>query len=98
MNIKKLRFSFWLITMEIMSTSRIPEKKGVVGAREIAKAAKEGKIRHIIIASNCPDFLVARLEGTGARIERFDGDEQQLATKLGKPFPIAMAGFEDQEK
>ena len=81
--------------MEIAQTSKVPEKKGTVGAREIARAAKEGKIKHIIVASNCPDFLIARLEGVGARIERFDGDEQQLATKLGKAFPIAMVGFEE---
>lgn len=77
------------------TTSKIPEKKGTVGTREIIKAAKDGKVKYIVIAKNCPEFLIDRLKDTNTRIERFDGDELQLATKLGKPFPIAMVGFEE---
>lgn len=77
--------------MEVIS--KIPEKRGIVGTKEIVKAAKSGAVTHIVVASNCPDFLIERLSGLEARIERFDGDQSQLGTKLGKPFPVAMAGF-----
>jgi ribosomal protein L30E len=74
--------------------TKLPEKKGIVGAREIAKAAKAGKIKHVVVASNCPDFLLAQFQNLGVRIDKFDGDQSQLGTKLGKPFPVAMVGFE----
>lgn len=75
--------------------SKLPEKKGIVGAREIAKAAKAGKVKHVIIATNCPDFLLSRInELKEIKIEKFEGDETQLGTKLGKSFPVAMVGFE----
>lgn len=74
--------------------TKLPEKKGVVGAREIEKAAKSGKIKHVIVASNCPDFLLSRFQSLSIKIDRFEGDQAQLGTKLGKPFPVAMVGFE----
>ncbi len=74
--------------------TKLPEKKGIVGTREIAKAAKAGKVKHVIVASNCPEFLLPRLAGLNVKIERFDGDQTMLGTKLGKPFPVAMVGFE----
>jgi len=72
--------------------TKLPDKKGVIGAREIARAAKAGKIRQVVVASNCPGFLIERIEK--AKIDRFDGDQSQLGTKLGKPFPVAMVGYE----
>ena len=80
--------------MLVETISKLPEKKGIVGVRAIAKAAKSGKVKRIIAASNCPDALLERFSGTSVKIERFDGDGSQLATKLGKPFPVAMVGFE----
>lgn len=80
--------------MELIT--KLPEKNSTIGAREIVRSIKAGKIRHVIVASNCPDWLFARIkefEGN-TKIESFDGDEAQLGTKLGKPFPVAMAGYE----
>ena len=80
--------------MEIIS--KLPDKKQwIIGTKEIAKALKDGKIKKIVIASNCPDFLVEKLGNTDVSIERFSEDESQLGTKLGKPFPIAMVGYSD---
>ena len=64
-----------------------------IGFREIMKGIKSGKIKKVVVAKNCPKNLVDSLGNV--RIEVFDGDQAQLATKLGKPFPIAMAGFKD---
>jgi len=79
--------------MELIS--KLPEKNGVIGAKEIVKHIKGGKIKHVIVASNCPDFLFARLKEfeSTIKMEKFDGDESQLGTKLGKPFPVAMVGY-----
>ncbi len=75
--------------------AKLPEKKeAVIGTREIVKAAKSGKVKRIIIASNCPDFLINKISGLGnIAVEKFAEDESQLGTKLGKPFPIAMVGY-----
>ena len=66
----------------------------MVGAREIAKAAKAGKVKHVVVATNCPDVLLAGVYDAGIKIEIFEGDTAQLGTKLGKPFPVAMVGYE----
>jgi ribosomal protein L30E len=71
--------------------SRLPESKGIIGAKEIARAVKEGKVRKVVIASNCPDFLVSRLDKV--KIEKFEGNQRELGTKLGKPFAVAMVGY-----
>jgi ribosomal protein L30E len=75
--------------------TKLPEKKGVVGAREIVKAARAGKIKHVVVAANCPEFLLSSLQGLNVNVEKFEGDESQLGTKLGKPFPVAMVGYEN---
>lgn len=76
--------------MEIVT--KLPEKKAVIGAREIQKGIRAGKIGKVIVASNCPDFLAERV--SAASIERFDGNQRELGTKLGKPFAVAMVGYE----
>ncbi|HLC67253.1 MAG TPA: ribosomal L7Ae/L30e/S12e/Gadd45 family protein [archaeon] len=67
--------------------------EATIGIREIIKGIKSGKIKKVVVAKNCPKSLVDRLGNVN--VEVFDGDQAQLGTKLGKPFPIAMAGFKD---
>ena len=74
--------------------TKLPEKKGIVGAREIAKAVKQGKVKYVVSAANCPEFLLSRISELNVKMDRFEGDQAQLGTKLGKPFPVAMVGFE----
>ena len=64
-----------------------------LGFREILKGVKGGKIKKVVVASNCPKSMVDKLGNV--KVELFDGDQSQLGTKLGKPFPVAMAGFKD---
>lgn len=68
-------------------------EKAVIGTREILKAISNGKIKKVVIANNCPLELRAKIPKE--LVESFDGDEKQLGTRLGKPFPIAMVGYED---
>ncbi len=79
--------------MEIKIITQLPAKKGIIGVREIAKAINAGKVKRVIIADNCPDFLLNKIQNVV--IEKFDGSQKQLGTKLGKPFAVAMAGYEE---
>ncbi|MBI3190218.1 ribosomal L7Ae/L30e/S12e/Gadd45 family protein [archaeon] len=75
--------------------SKLPDKKEfTIGTREIIKDIETGKVKKVVVASNCPDFLLAKISGKNIVIERFEEDEKQLGTRLGKPFPIAMVGYE----
>jgi ribosomal protein L30E len=89
------RIDFPSIVIIMETITKLPEKKGLVGAREIAKAVRAGKIKHVVVAANCPESLLGRFSDTGVKMEKFDGDESQLGTKLGRPFPVAMVGYEN---
>ena len=73
----------------------LPKDSGVIGVREIVKDINSGKIKRVIVAKNCPEFLKDKIK---VKIEIFDGDQQQLGTKLGKPFPVAMIGYQSEKK
>jgi len=75
--------------------SALPDKKGIIGAKEIARAIQSGRLRRVIVASNCPDFLISRISHGNIVIERFNSGQKDLGTKLGKPFPVAMVGYEE---
>jgi large subunit ribosomal protein L30e len=76
------------------TTTKLPDQKGLIGAREIAKAFKAGKIKKVVVANNCPEELIKKLEGERVYMEMFSGNQKELGTKLGKPFPVAMVGYE----
>ena len=78
--------------MDLNIISKLPEGKFVIGAREIKKAVETGSVKKIIVASNCPDFLVKKFD-EDIIIQRFEGDQKDMGTKIGKPFAIAMIGY-----
>jgi ribosomal protein L30E len=80
-----------MITMETIS--KLPDAKGIIGTREIAAAIKKGNVKKVVIASNCPEFLLEKIGKT--KIEKFDGSQKDLGTKLGKPFAVAMVGYDE---
>ena len=69
------------------------EEKMTIGAKEVNEAIKAGRVKKVIVAKNCPQQLIKKLGNV--KVEIFDGDQMQLGTKLGKPFPVAMVGFKD---
>jgi large subunit ribosomal protein L30e len=71
---------------------RLPEGRAIIGAKEVAKAAAEGKIGVVVVASNCPEEMIKKIGGV--EIKRWVGDRASLGTALGKPFPISIVGFE----
>lgn len=73
--------------------SNLPAKDYIIGSRQIIEAIKNGKVNLVIAADNCPAKLIENArKADKIDIKIFEGDEQQLGTKLGKPFPIAMIG------
>ena len=65
----------------------------IIGTKEIKNGIKAGKVKKVVVAKNCPKMLVEKLGNI--KVEVFDGDQSQLGTKLGKPFPVAMVGLKD---
>jgi len=74
--------------------TKLPEAKSMIGARQIALAVKAGKVKKVVVADNCPDFLVQKLGKV--KVEKFSGSQRELGTKLGKPFAVAMVGYESE--
>jgi len=77
--------------MQSENITKLPDKKGVIGTKEILAGIKSGKVRHVIVAQNCPDFLIKKIEKV--KIDTFEGNQRDLGTKLGKPFAVAMVGY-----
>lgn len=71
--------------------TKLPTGKFVIGTREIIKNINNGKVKKVIVARNYPESLIKKIN---ADVEIFDGDQKELGTKLGKPFPVAMVGYE----
>ncbi len=68
----------------------------IIGVREIEKAAREGRVERIVVASNCPPELRQRYEALKefAKVEESGMDERELAVKFGKPFPVSAVAIE----
>ena len=80
----------------MQETSKLPKGKFMIGTREISKAVRDNIIKQVFVAANCPEELLKKI--SGAEIIRFSGDQRELAARLGKPFPVAMAGLEEAEE
>ena len=81
-----------MINMETITV--LPKGKATIGAREISKKIAEGRIKSVVVAKNCPKTLIERLP-RNAQVKVFDGNENELGTKIGKPFPVSMVGYEE---
>ena len=55
------------------------------GLRSVRLAAKAGKARLVIVASNCPDDLA----GVTAKRLPFPGTNAELGAACGKPFSVS---------
>jgi ribosomal protein L30E len=75
-------------------TIKKTETENIIGMRKIIKHIKAGKLKKVMVAKNCPEFLIKKLGNI--EIEVYNGDQIQLGTKLGKPFPIAMVGIKEK--
>ena len=76
------------------SISILPKSKTTIGIKEINKAIKAGKVKSVVVAKNCPKELLEKLP-QNAQVKIFNGNESELGTKIGKPFPVSMVGYEE---
>lgn len=77
-----------------MEIAKLSSGKAIIGTKEIVKGIKDGKISQVVIAKNCPDFLIKRIKNAGcSNIVVFEEDQKGLGTKLGKPFAVACVGY-----
>jgi large subunit ribosomal protein L30e len=71
----------------------LKEKKVVLGSSRTVKYLKMGKVRMVIVASNCPENIRKDLEQYAkmgeVKLEGFDGTANQLGVFCGKPFSIS---------
>jgi large subunit ribosomal protein L30e len=71
----------------------LKEKKVILGTGRTVKYLKLGKVKMIVMASNCPDEVRKDLEQYTklgeVKLEKFDGTSKQLGVFCGKPFSIA---------
>jgi len=74
----------------------------IIGTREVIRGIEQGRVKRVLIASNAPSEIREKLrklcEEKKIAMELFDGDELKLATKHGKPFPIACVGYSSEEE
>ncbi|MBI5061643.1 MAG: ribosomal L7Ae/L30e/S12e/Gadd45 family protein [Candidatus Aenigmarchaeota archaeon] len=76
---------------------KLPALNHTVGTNEVVKGIKAGRIDMVVFAKNCPEFLVKKIKETKSiEMYIFNGDQKNLGTRLGKPFPVALVGYENK--
>lgn len=75
----------------------IQDNKIIIGAKRTIKFIMNGKVRKVVIARNCPEYLRNRLlyysKIYNIDVEEFDGDNKELGIFCGKPFSISVLGI-----
>ena len=61
------------------------------GIRSVRLAAKAGKARLVVLASNCPKEVT----GVGAKVFTFPGTNAELGAACGKPFSVSALAVVD---
>lgn len=76
----------------------IEDGKLIIGSRKVIKKLKLGKLKLIVMASNCPEHIKNEIEYysklSNVKVDVFDGTGKELGVFCGKPFPIAVIGIE----
>ena len=61
------------------------------GVKSVRQAAKQGKARLVVVASNCP----ADLTGIAAKVYAFPGTNAELGAACGRPFSVSALAVVD---
>jgi len=69
----------------------------IIGPREISKGIKDGSVTFVMAANNCPKPLIEKFEKEGVEVKIFSGNQKDLGTHIGKPFPVAIVGKVDKK-
>jgi len=77
---------------------KLKDKEGKVlfGTEQTLKAIKHGKVKRVILASNCPKETKEKIEYysklQGFEVVQSDLDREELGKVLGKAFLVAVVG------
>lgn len=75
----------------------IRDKKLVIGSKETIKGVKNGKIKAVVYASNCPKNKIKDLNHyttlSNIDLKKFEGDSKKLGELCGKPFNTIIIGI-----
>ena len=58
----------------------------------------KGKVKLVILSSNCPSDTVNFAEGSKANVHKFNGNNATLGAACGKPFPVAAVAIVNDGK
>lgn len=61
----------------------------IIGANRTIDAAEQGNAKLVVLASNCPEHVKAKVEETGVPVLVYEGTSVELGPICGKPFTIA---------
>lgn len=70
--------------------------KVILGERETLKAVRNGDVKRVIMASNCPPAFKEELahcaKVSGVQVYEYHGSSLELGSVCGKPFVVSMLG------
>jgi large subunit ribosomal protein L30e len=85
------------MTLEKEIKEAVKERKVFIGSRIVLKAAKTGRVKSVIYASNTPRDTLRDIyhyaETSGIKPQEFPGSSVQLGELCGKPFSILLLGI-----
>ncbi|MDD3042377.1 MAG: 50S ribosomal protein L30e [Methanosarcinaceae archaeon] len=61
----------------------------IIGTNLTIDAAEQGNAKLVVLASNCPENVKARIQATGTAVLVYEGTNVDLGPVCGKPFTIA---------
>ena len=77
--------------------SALDDKRLVIGTRTAMKSIKQGNVKNVFYASNCPKETVKDLDHykktSKLVVEEFKGDSVKLGQTCGKPFSVLLVGI-----
>lgn len=64
--------------------------KVLFGFEQTMKAVKAGKVKLIIVSSNCPEKQMVMIKDKEVSFHRFNGTNIELGSACGKPFSVSV--------
>ncbi|MBO8182818.1 MAG: 50S ribosomal protein L30e [Archaeoglobus sp.] len=69
--------------------------KVYLGAKRTLKALKNGDVKLVVMAANCPEEFFEELKGFDVPVITYNGSNMDLGATCGKPFGVSMLAIID---
>jgi large subunit ribosomal protein L30e len=69
--------------------------KVYIGAKRTLKALRNGEVKLVVMAANCPEELFEQLKGFNVPVISYNGSNMDLGATCGKPFGVSMLAIID---